>query len=248
MEFKLEGLGISMPRVSARLADRRGISAVVGVVLLVAIVIALAATVAGLALSIAEPPEEPAFGPQVEGSEANPFGDSDALVVAEDPTAGAEDVRYRIRFEIADSDMEGDSLNELGLSVTEPSDDDGVESMFSGVDRKDIETFELDRVDGGTENISGDVEGSDNWESGDGELEMTLGGDTYTNPSVGDVITVVFGGVDNPTEPGTYEVEVTLNQDEDTQDGTLEILSEDDTDHLAPPRQPADLGPVAAPS
>ncbi len=207
--------------------------------------IALGATVAGLTLSIAEPPEEPAFGTD-DGSQSNPFGDSDALVAAEDPTAGAEDVRYRIRFEIADSDMEGDSLNELKLSVTEPPSVDGVDSMFSGVVRGDIETFEVDREGGGTESISGDVQSSDNWAFVDGEVEMTLDGN-YTNPSVGDVITVIFGGVDNPTEPATYEVEVTLNQDEDTQDGTLEIVSDDDTDHLAPPRRSADLGPVAVP-
>lgn len=235
-----------MSRVPARLSGQRGISAVVGVALLVAIVIALGATVAGLALSIAEPPEEPAFEVE-DGSQANPFGDSDALVAAEDPTAGVTDVRYRIRFEIADSDMEGDSLNELKLSVTEPSSVDGVDSMFSGVTREDIETFEVDKVGGGTESLSGDVEDADNWESGGGEIEMTLGGN-YENPSVGDVITVVFGGVENPTEPATYEVEVTLNQDEDTQDGTLEIVPDDGTNRLAPPRQPADLGPVAAPS
>lgn len=233
-----------MARVPARLADRRGISAVVGVVLLVAIVIALAATMAGLALSIAEPPEEPTFGTGVEGSEANPFGDSDALVAAEDPTAGAEDVRYRVRIEITDSDMEGDSLNELKLSVIVPSEVDEIDGMFSGVTREDIETFEVDRAGGGTENISGDVEGSDNWAFEDDELEMTLGGNAYTNPSIGDVITVVFDGVDNPTEPATYDVEVTLNQDEDTQNGTLEIVPADAADRLAPPRRPADLGAV----
>jgi len=233
-----------MPRVPACLPDRRGISAVVGVVLLVAIVIALAATMAGLALSIAEPPEEPTFGTGTEGSETNPFGDSDALVAAEDPTAGAEDVRYRVRIEIMDSDMEGDSLNELKLSVIVPSAVDEIDGMFSGVTREDIETFEVDRADGGTEDLLEDVENSDNWAFEDDELEMTLGGNAYTNPSIGDVITVVFDGVDNPTEPATYDVEVTLNQDEDTQTGTLEIVPAEGADRLAPPRRPADTGAV----
>ena len=55
-------------------------------------------------------------------------------------------------------------------------------------------------------------------------MEMTLGGSAHTNTEVGDVITVIFGNVDNPSDPGTYDITVTLNQDEADASGTLEIV------------------------
>lgn len=203
---------------------RRAISSVVGVTLMVIIVVMLASVMTGMVLTFGDELEEPELTNSTNSAEAlNPWDDEDALLAPEDPAAGAEDVRYRVIFQIqsSDSDIEGDSLNELRVEVS------GVdESMFSGVAESDVETFEVEKTDGTVLDIQNDVETEDNWalQEGGSELEMTLGGSAYTNPEVGDVITVIFGNVDNPSDPGTYDITVTLNQDEADASGTLEIV------------------------
>lgn len=203
---------------------RRAISSVVGVTLMVIIVVMLASVMTGMVLTFGDELEEPELTNSTNSAEAlNPWDDEEALLAPEDPAAGAEDVRYRVIFQIqsSDSDIEGDSLNELRVEVS------GVdESMFSGVAESDVETFEVEKTDGTVLDIQNDVETEDNWalQEGGSELEMTLGGSAYTNPEVGDVITVIFGNVDNPSDPGTYDITVTLNQDEADASGTLEIV------------------------
>lgn len=216
------------PDIPNQLSDvRRAISSVVGVTLILVIVVLLASVTAGIFLTYSDELEEPDF--LENGSESNssaplnPWSEEDALLAPEDPTAGAEDVRYRIVFDIqeSDSDIEGDSLNELQVSV------DGVgEDMFSGVTKSDIEQFEVNRTDGSVINIEDDIQSGDNWDiqEGGSEIEIVLDGDTYENPSVGDEIVVIFGSVDNPNAPGTYDITVTLNQDPAEQSGTLEII------------------------
>jgi hypothetical protein len=191
---------------------------------MVIIVVMLASVMTGMVLTFGDELEEPELTNSTNSAEAlNPWDDEDALLAPEDPAAGAEDVRYRVIFQIqsSDSDIEGDSLNELRVEVS------GVdESMFSGVAESDVETFEVEKTDGTVLDIQNDVETEDNWalQEGGSELEMTLGGSAYTNPEVGDVITVIFGNVDNPSDPGTYDITVTLNQDEADASGTLEIV------------------------
>ncbi len=195
----------------------RAISAVVGVSLMVVVVVLLASTIAGFVLTFDEELQDPEFGADRQTDELNPWSDGDALFAPRDPVAGTEDVRYRVRIEIKDSNMEGDSLNEVGVAVTTGDD------MFGGTAQADIERFEVDKTDGTTADIESDVNG---WvvQDGGGELQIQLSGSEYTDPSVGDVITVVFGGVDNPSDPDTYDVTVTLNEGEDVQDGSLEII------------------------
>lgn len=199
---------------------RRALSSVVGVTLVIVIVLLLASVFAGLVLSFGDRLQEPEL--QENGS-LNPWADGESLLAPETPTAGAEDVRYRVLFEIQDTDMEGDSLNEVRISVNGVS-----ESMFSGVRDEDIETFEVEQTDGTVLDILSDVEDESNWafQEGGSEVEITLSGSGYPNPSTGDVITIIFDGVDNPNDPGTYDVSVTLNQDEDEESGTLEIVEE----------------------
>ncbi len=183
------------------------------------LVVALVSAMSGMVLTFGNGLQEPELDAGNDG--VNPWGDDDALLVPEDQTAGAEDIRYRVLFEIQDSDMEGDSLNEVRITVN------GVdESMFTGVSKEDIETFEVEKTDGTVLEIEDDVEDDDNWaiQEGGSELEMTLSGSGYPNPSTGDVITIIFDGVDNPNDPGTYDISVTLNQDGDTQSGELEII------------------------
>ena len=194
---------------------RRAVAPVVGVALMLVLVIMLASMMSGLLFAFDDELEEPELRDGV-----NPWGNSDALLTPEDPTAGAEDVRYRVLFEIQDSDMAGDSLNEVRVTV------DGVnEGMFTGVSKDDIETFRVEKTDGTVLNIKDDVEDDSNWsiQEGGSEVEMTLSGSGYPNPSTGDVITIIFDGVDNPSDPDTYSISVVLNQDEDEQSGTLEI-------------------------
>lgn len=194
---------------------KRALSSVVGVSLMLVIVVLLASVISGIVLVYDDRLQEP----ELEG-DLNPWGDTDALLAPENPTAGAEDVRYRVVFEISDSNMAGDSLNEVQISV------DGVtESMFSGVKDEGIETFEVE-TSSSVLDISSDVEDESNWDlqNGGTEIEMTLGGSSYPNAQVGDRITIIFAGVDNPNDPGTYDISVTLNQDEDEQSGTLEII------------------------
>lgn len=201
---------------------RRAISSVVGVALMLVIVILLASVMAGMFIAFGDQLEEPNIGQNDSTSTGlNPWDDEDALLAPEDPAAGAEDVRYRVVFEIQDSNMNGDSLNEVKVNVEGVS-----ESMFSGVTRSDIETFEVEKTDGTVLDIVSDVEDDSNWalQNGGSELEMTLTGSGYPNPTTGDVITIVFDGVDNPNDPGTYDISVTLNQGEDDQSGTLKII------------------------
>jgi FlaG/FlaF family flagellin (archaellin) len=195
---------------------KRALSSVIGVALILVIVMLLASVVAGLVFQFDDKLQEPDFSEEV-----NPWSDQSALLAPEDPTAGAEDIRYRVIFEINDSNMAGDSLNEVKISV------DGVnESMFSGVGDEDIGQFEVEKTNGTVFDITNDVQDESNWAfaKGDSEVEMVLGGSGFTNPNVGDVITIIFGGVDNPNAPGTYDISVTLNQGVDDQSGTLEII------------------------
>lgn len=200
---------------------RRAVSSVIGVSMMVAIVVILASVIAGMVFSFDDRLARPDI--DREGTSVNPWSDEGSLLAPEDPTAGAEDIRYRVKFEIKDSNMVGDSLNEVKVTVKNID-----ESMFTGVTSGDIETFEVEMADGTEIDIENEVEDESNWafQEGGSEVEITLTGSGYTDPSLGDVITIIFDGVDNPNDPGTYDLSVTLNQGEDTQSGTLEIIED----------------------
>jgi len=192
---------------------RRAVSPVVGVALMVVLVVVLSSAMAGLVLTYTDAPETPSFEEEVQDS---PW-DDDPLLGPEDATAGATDIRYRVYFEITDTNMEGDSLNGVRIFVNTTDD------MFSGTSQDDLETLEVEKTDGTELDIKSDVDG---WStSNDGsQLDIGLSGSEYPNPSVGDTIIIIFDGVDNPADPGTYDVEVELNGDEDLQEGELEIV------------------------
>lgn len=196
----------------------RAVSAVVGVAVMLVIVVVVSSVIAGFVLSY----DDSLNDPDIDSENVNPWGDDDALLAPEDATAGAVDVRYRVLIEIKDSDMNGDSLNELEVSVVTN------DQMFQGTGPPDIEQFEVERTDGTVMDIESDVNGWD-IRNGGSELEIQLTGSEYPNPSTGDVITVIFDGVDNPSSSGTYDLTVTLNQDEDEQDGELEIIESSET-------------------
>lgn len=191
----------------------RAVSVVIGVVLMVALTVIMASIVAGMALSLDERLQEP----ELQTDAVSPWSDQDTLLAPEDPSAGAEDVRYRVLLEVEDTDMEGDSLNELEVSVNTGDD------MFSGTSQGKVETFEIEKTDGTELDLKSELNGWD-VRNGGSEVEMQLTGSVYTNPQVGDEIAVILDGVDNPNNPGTYDLSVTLNQDEDEQSGELEII------------------------
>jgi hypothetical protein len=201
----------------------RAVSPVVGVAL-------LASVLAGSLVALDDSLESPGYGDGPDDDESggdeqdaddpvqNPWS-GNPLLGPEDPTAGATDVRYRVYFEIADQNMVGDSLNEVRISVTTGDD------MFSGTDATDLETFTVETTDGTEKEISDDV---NSWQTGNDGSELVIGlqGNGHVDPSIGDVIVIVFGGVDNPEAPGIYDVTAELNGGEDGQAGELEIVEE----------------------
>jgi hypothetical protein len=197
---------------------------------MIVIVVLLASAMAGLVLTYGNELERPGMTDErseTTDSRLNPWDNEEALLAPENPTAGAEDVRYRIIFEIQaqkggdSNDAVGNSLNDVLVSV-----DDVDRRMFSGVTKSDIEKFEVEREDGTTESYADDVEDEENWsiDNDDNDLRITLSGDY--DIKAGDVITIIIDSIDNPAEPGTYDIAVELNDGEDMESGTLEIVSE----------------------
>ena len=199
---------------------RRAISPVIGVILMVVLVVMLASVVAGLVFAFSDTPNtDTVFEGGEEDGESGVVSpwDSDPLLAPEDPTAGATDVRYRMYFEIKDGDAEGNSLNDVTIEVNTS------DEMFPGTGQNDIEIFEVNKTDGTTFDISDDVDG---WstENDGSKLVIGLGGSAYTNPKIGDAIIIIFDGVDNPADPGTYDLDVQINGGDDQQEGELEIV------------------------
>lgn len=194
----------------------RAVSPVVGVTLMVVIVILLSSIVAGFALSFDDKLDEPDLQQTDTDDELNPWAD-DALLAPKDPVAGAEDVEYRLLFEIESSDSLSEDSEELSnIDVVVSTSDD----MFTGVGEADLERLEIN----GAEQ---DVDASDiTWDSDSGGAELNIETDGFSyDPSEGDEMVLVFGGVDNPESPGTYDVDVELNGD-DQKDGEIEIVDE----------------------
>lgn len=182
---------------------------------MVAIVVVLSATVAGFVLSFDERLNEPEIDVD-EDDPGNPWGE-DELFSPEDATAGAEDVRYRLLFEVKSGDSISEESEELSnIDVVVNTGDD----MFTGVAAGDFESLEIN----GEEQ---DIDESDlTWDSDSGgaELNIELDGVEY-DPAEGDEVALIFAGVDNPEDSGNYDVDVELNGD-DKKDGELEIVDE----------------------
>ena len=203
----------------------------VGVVLMVAIVVVLAGTVAGLVLSFDNRLEEPDIGVEENSpsSSGNPWGE-DELLAPEDATAGAEGVRYRLLFEVKPEDSvseDSEELSNVDVVVTDGGD------MFTNVAAGNFERLD---INGEEQDIS---ESEITWDSDSGgaELNIELDGVAY-DPTEGDEVTLIFSGVDNPDDPGSYRVDLELNGD-DKKDGSLQIV--DETRNLLARQQPATL-------
>lgn len=199
---------------------------------MVAIVVMLSGVIAGFILTfddeLNDPNLEPNQGEGEDGDEEglNPWSD-DGLFAPEDPAAGEDDVRYRLQFDIQSSDSVSEDSEELGnIDVIVSTGDD----MFTDVAEADFERLEIDGVD---QNLDpSDV----TWaaDSGGSELNIEFDGYNY-DPSAGEEVTLIFGGVDNPDSSGTYNVDAELNGD-DQKTGELEIV--DDTESLRANERP----------
>jgi FlaG/FlaF family flagellin (archaellin) len=201
---------------------RRAVSPVIGVTLMVVLTVLLASVFAAGILSfdgrLDQRTEQ--FDDAVSTASANPWsGESGDLVRVSDRRAGATDVRYRINFTVRPgSNTIGNSLNSVEIDVTT-----GQPDMFNGTGQANLEKVVVDEDSDGSvdQTITGDVNG---WAvtGGGSTLDIQFDGSAYT-ASADDSIVVVFDGVDNPTSPGTYDVEVETSGDGNTHSGTITI-------------------------
>lgn len=210
-------MGVLYRRVRSHFAGvYRAISPVVGVALMVVVVVMLAATTAGFALTFEENLEEPDIGtPEATDGSVNAWSNDD-LLAPENATAGAEDVRYKVVFEVDANDSVSENSEYLSnIDVVVDTGDD----MFTGVGDADFERLEVngDELEASTEDISWSADG------GGSELNIEFSDIEY-DPEEGDKVVLVFGGVDNPEDPGTYAVDVELNGD-DSRAAELEIVA-----------------------
>lgn len=209
-------VGVLFERVRSHFVGvYRAVSPVVGVALMVIIVVMLAATTAGFALTFEDTLESPDIGtPEATDGSVNAWSDDD-LLAPENATAGAEDVRYKVVFEVEADDSVSENSEDLSnIDVVVDTGDD----MFTGVDDADFERLEVNGVelDVSAEDISWSAD------SGGSELNVEFS-DVEYDPEEGDKVVLVFGGVDNPEDPGTYDVDVELNGD-DSRAAELEIV------------------------
>lgn len=201
---------------------RRAISPVIGVTLMIVLTVILASTIAAGFLTFDAGLEEKTgqFETEVATASTNPWtGESGDLVRVSDNRAGATDVRYRINFTIqSGSDTVDNSLNSVKLDVTTGSPD-----MFSGTGQANLDRIVIDNGSDGTvdRDITSDVNG---WtvENGGSTLKIELQG-AYT-ASANDSVIAVFDGVDNPTSPGTYDLQAQTSGDGNVHSGTITIV------------------------
>lgn len=201
---------------------------------MVAIVVLLAAVVAGSVLTFDDQLREPELETGDDGNNnnnnnnnENPFAQGQ-LLAPEDPTAGETSVRYRLQLTVgSELGQEGEELGELDIIVQGTSTD-----MFSTVDGSDFETLKVD-----DEEL--DVEGSDfSWETDAGGTELNFqvenGEAADFDVRTDEEITLIFDDVDNPADSGEYDIKV---EGDEQRTGTLEIV--ETTDSIGPLVHPA---------
>lgn len=198
-------------------------SPIIGVVLMVMITLLIssifAAQASMFAASLDE--KEQLFDEQVTTLSGNPWsGSRGDLVRLSNNKAGATDVTYRVNFTInPGSDAVGDSLDSIYLEVTTGSPD-----MFSNTELADLE---LAGIDGGSDGtidlyITSDANGW-NVRNGGTALEIAFG-TNYSNRA-NDSVILVFEGVDNPKNAGTYDLYAeTSDGDGNRHNGTITIV------------------------
>lgn len=210
---------------------RRGVSPVIGVVLMVVLTVLLASVfAAGLGVfndSIEQSDrqfQEAVARGTVETASVNPWGgDRGDLIQPANDQAGATDVRYRVNFTIrSGSDTIGNSLNSIRIEVPTAT-----PNMFSNTSESDLERLVIDEGSDGSidRDITDDVSISD-WQisNGGSQLKIVFDGSAYT-PSADESIVMILDGVDNPESAGTYDVDAETSGDGNIHDGEITIVS-----------------------
>ncbi|MFB6221368.1 MAG: archaellin/type IV pilin N-terminal domain-containing protein [Halolamina sp.] len=212
------------------MSAQRGISPVIGVVLMLLITLLLASVfAAGATLygNSLDSQEAMPSGPNSTASAASTATDTDGpwvggsaeLFQLSNNDAAATSVSLRVNFTIENgSQTIGNSLNSVYIEVTTGSPD-----MFSGTSTSDLTTFGIDTDSDGDidEEISHDI---DEWsvQNGGSTLKIGLGGSAYT-AQAGDSIIVVFGGVDTPSSAGTYDMKAQTSGDGNWHYGSVTV-------------------------
>ena len=201
---------------------RRGLSPVIGVLLMIVITILLASIFAVETLTFGEDLDERdgQFEGAVETMSGNPWsGERGDLVRVANNRAGATDVTYRVNFTIRPgSNTIGNSLNSVYLEVTT-----GSPAMFSNTELADLKWVGVDEGSDGTidQYITDDV---DSWQiQNDGTaLKIGFSGSAYT-ASPNDSVIVIFDGVENPSDAGEYDLRAETSGDGNWHYGTITI-------------------------
>jgi flagellin-like protein len=201
---------------------RRGVSPVIGVLLIIVITILLASIFAVEGLRFGEDlgGKERQFEDAVETMSGNPWsGNRGDLVRVTNNRAGVTDVTYRVNFTIRPgSDTVGNSLNSVYLEVTTGSPD-----MFSNTELADLKRVGVDEGSDGTidQYITDDV---DSWQiqNGGAALKIGFSGSAYT-ASPDDSVIVIFEGVENPSDAGEYDLRAETSGDGNWHYGTVTI-------------------------
>jgi flagellin-like protein len=209
---------------------RRGVSPVLGVVLMVVITVLLASVFAaglgalGRSVEQNERQFQQTLASGASTASGNPWGgERGDLIRLSNNQAGATDVRYRMNFTIRPgSDTIGNSLNSIRLEVPSSSPD-----MFSNTSQSDLDRLVIDKGSDGTveKDITDDVTISEwNINNGGSELKIVFSGSAHT-PSAQESIVMILDGVDNPNSAGTYDMEAETSGDGNIHNGTITIVA-----------------------
>lgn len=201
--------------------SHRGISPVIGVVLMIVILLLLVSVFAAGVITFGEGLNEtPIPGRDDSTLSGNPLSGSQGDLVRVSTTrAGATDVTYRVNVTIdEDSDTIGNSLNSIELEAMDSEPD-----LFSETEDTDLVRVGIDENSTGSidEEITDDV---DEWETeNDGAaLKIGFSGSAYT-PSANDSVIVIFEGANNPETAGEYDLRAQTSGDGNWHYGTITI-------------------------
>lgn len=201
----------------------RGVSPVIGAVLVVVITILVASVISFQLTAIGGGLDEKQaqFDESVKTLSGNPWsGEKGDLFRVSNNKAGATDVKYRVNFTIkSGSAAIGKNLGHIYLEVTTGSPD-----MFSNTMLSDLIVAGIDVDSDGTidEDLSSDIMG---WEVQNGGTALKIDSDdTDYSASAGDSIIIIFDGVDNPETPGDYNLRAQTNDDGNWHNGTVTIV------------------------
>ncbi|MBP1986180.1 type IV pilin [Halolamina salifodinae] len=206
--------------------EGRGVSPIVGVVLMVVLTLMLTSVLATGVMVYGDGLDSDAAVPTAPNSSVTEtigagrwLGGPEELFRLSNDEANATDVSMRVNFTIKpNSSTIGNSLNSVYMETTNGSLD-----MFSGTERADLERIAVDTDGDGSadRDITGDVNG---WTvTNDGSaLKVELTGSAYS-AAANDSVLLTFGGVRNPPEPGSYELRAETSGDGNWHRGNITV-------------------------